>query len=124
MSGITSAAGEQCLVTGAGGVYLESCLGVIARGDGSEVLQQGEASPIRKGRGVHILLLGVKWRMVALLTSQTALAWPLMMGIRNLLFGVSLVCASRCVCILAAPAVACSAWGLAAPLLTDGVSLP
>jgi len=42
LSGITSAAGEQCLVTGAGGVYLESCLGAIARGDGGEVLQQGE----------------------------------------------------------------------------------
>jgi len=42
LSGITSSGGEQCLVTGVGGVYLESCLRAIARGDGSEVLQQGE----------------------------------------------------------------------------------
>ena len=99
----------------------------MARGDGGEVLQQGEASPISKGQGVCLLLLGVKWRMVALLTSQTALACPSPMGTRTLLFGVALVCASRCVFILAAPAAACSSWGLAAPRLNqemDGVSSP
>ena len=42
VSGITSAVGEQCLVTGAGGVHLEPCLGAIAGGDGREVLQQDE----------------------------------------------------------------------------------
>jgi len=41
-SGITSAAGEQCLVTGASGVHLEPCLEAIAVGDGREVLQQDE----------------------------------------------------------------------------------
>jgi len=43
-SGITSAVGEQCLVTGASGVHLEPCLESIAAGDGREVLQQDEAS--------------------------------------------------------------------------------
>jgi len=39
VSGITSAAGEQCLVVGASGVNLEPCLEAIAAGDGREVLQ-------------------------------------------------------------------------------------
>jgi hypothetical protein len=39
VSGITSGDGEQCLVTGASGVTLESCLEAIAAGDGREVLQ-------------------------------------------------------------------------------------
>ena len=43
-SGITSAAGEQCFVTGASGVHLEPCLEAIAAGDGREVLQQDEES--------------------------------------------------------------------------------
>ena len=38
-SGITSSAGEQCIVTGASGIQLESCLEAIAAGDGREVMQ-------------------------------------------------------------------------------------
>lgn len=39
LSGITSPRGEQCIVSGASGVTLQSCLGAIAAGDGREVLQ-------------------------------------------------------------------------------------
>ena len=38
-SGITSAAGEQCVVAGAAGVSLEPCLLAIAAGDGREVME-------------------------------------------------------------------------------------
>jgi hypothetical protein len=38
-SGITSSAGEQCIVTGTSGIQLESCLEAIAAGDGREVMQ-------------------------------------------------------------------------------------
>jgi len=39
VSGITSAAGEQCLVAGATEVTLQTCLQAIAAGDGREVMQ-------------------------------------------------------------------------------------
>jgi hypothetical protein len=39
VSGITSAAGEQCVVAGAAGVSLEPCLLAIAAGDGREVME-------------------------------------------------------------------------------------
>ena len=39
VSGVTSASGEQCLVAGNAGIYLEPCSDAIAAGDGREVLQ-------------------------------------------------------------------------------------
>jgi len=39
VSGITSVAGEQCLVASASGINLETCLEAIAAGDGREVMQ-------------------------------------------------------------------------------------
>jgi len=39
VSGITSGAGEQCLVAGASGVSLQPCLLAIAAGDGREVME-------------------------------------------------------------------------------------
>ena len=39
VSGITSSAGEQCVVTSSSGIHLESCLEAIAAGDGREVMQ-------------------------------------------------------------------------------------
>ena len=38
-SGITSGAGEQCVVAGNAGVSLEPCLLAIAAGDGREVME-------------------------------------------------------------------------------------
>ena len=38
-SGITSSAGEQCVVTGTAGIHLEPCLEAIAAGDGRKVMQ-------------------------------------------------------------------------------------
>jgi hypothetical protein len=38
-SGITSSAGEQCIVTGASGIQLQACVEAIAAGDGREVMQ-------------------------------------------------------------------------------------
>jgi len=45
-SGITSSAGEQCIVTGTSGIQLESCLEAIAAGDGREVLQFSKGGQI------------------------------------------------------------------------------
>ena len=46
-SGITSTAGEQCVVSGAAGVSLEPCLLAIAAGDGREVFQMDKERPKR-----------------------------------------------------------------------------
>jgi hypothetical protein len=43
-SGITSSAGEQCIVTGTSGIQMESCLEAIAAGDGREVMQFDKVS--------------------------------------------------------------------------------
>ena len=43
-SGITSSAGEQCIVASTSGIQLESCLEAIAAGDGREVMQFDKVS--------------------------------------------------------------------------------
>lgn len=56
-SGITSSAGEQCIVTGTSGIQMESCLEAIAAGDGREVMQFDKGGQIVNVAGGTCLAL-------------------------------------------------------------------